>query len=355
MWWILNLNVIDKVSILVSGLPLAGVLSLALLSWLFYKVFLRRLSEERHKIFKHQFTGLITWSILCSLFFVIHQTLVSYKPLVEVAPEISIYSGFLVIILGSSTLIKTFKILAFEFFFFNSMRAGVPLLLVNVISLLLSLIIYGWLLTDLFNIQLTSILTTSAVLTIVLGLALQDTLGNLFAAISLQIDKPFELDDWIELKNGSDLISGQVKELSWRSTTLLAVTDEYITLPNRMIAQWQIVNFSARQRPFYRGYYFRVPYEASLDLVKKTLQKALTQIEDILTRPAPLIVVTEASDSWVMLKVVYAIKDYGQQYVIADKFFEVALSELQKQGVKLAPKKIQIESRFNAQESYETI
>ena len=41
-----------------------------------------------------------------------------------------------------------------------------------------------------------SLLTTSALLTAVIGLSLQDTLGNLFAAISLQIDKPFELDDW---------------------------------------------------------------------------------------------------------------------------------------------------------------
>jgi small-conductance mechanosensitive channel len=136
--------------------------------------------------------------------------------------------------------------MANEYFFFYSKKAGVPLLLVNIASLILFLIICAWAMTYFFDVKVTSVLATSAVLTIVLGLAMQETLGNLFAAISLQIDKPFAMDDWIELHHNGEIIAGQVKELSWRATLLQSMTDEMITIPNRTISQWQIINFSGK-------------------------------------------------------------------------------------------------------------
>jgi len=284
----------------------------------------------------------MTWVVLFGIAFGLHKGLRTSDLLVESFPEISVYSGFLAIILGSVVVILTLKIIAYDFFFFKSMRAGVPLLLFNVFSLVLSLLIFGWILASFFNVQLTSVLITSAVLTIVLGLALQDTLGNLFAAISLQIDKPFELDDWIELKNENEKIAGQVKELSWRSTILLAITEEYITIPNRMLAQWQIVNFSARLRPFYRGYYFRIPFESSIETARAALLKAISTIPEACATPAPLVIVTETTDSWVLLKAIYAITDYGSQYVIADRFYASALDELAKSGIVLAKNRLQL-------------
>lgn len=328
-----------------SLLILENYLALALAgfaAWIFYVVLMKSISAERHDIFRKLFRALAAQITVFSFFYAAHQALVSWPIEEFVSTQISLYLAFTTVILGGFLVIQVLRIVAFEYFFFASPRAGVPKLLINVCSLLLSLFIFGWLATSILDLQITSILTTSAVVSIVLGLALQDTLGNLFAAISLQIDKPFELDDWIELKNGDEKISGQVKELSWRATVLLAVTEEYITLPNRLIAQCQIVNFSGRLRPFYRGYFFRIPFSTSVADAKTALRKAISEIPEILSDPPSLIIITETTDSWVTLKVVYALTNYGSQYVIADKFYEAALRNLADAKIHLASPRLAI-------------
>ena len=280
---------------------------------------------------------------LAVVVFSMHMIFLSYRELFPSAVSILSASGLLTIFLGAALAIKIFKVLAFEYFFFGSKKEGVPLLLVNVCSLILSMLILGWALTGLFGVQLSSVLATSAVLTIVLGLALQDTLGNLFAAISLQIDKPFALGDWIEIKTGGEIIAGQAKELSWRATTLLALTDEYITIPNRSLAQWQITNFSGKHRPFFRGHTFRLSFDTSLKEAKSVLLEATTHVPEILTYPEPICIILETAESWILVKVAYAISNYGTQYITADKFHSKALELLAARGIRLAGSRLFVE------------
>jgi small-conductance mechanosensitive channel len=311
-------------------------------SWVFYKLFLVNLSKERHKIFNRLFRELATAFLLGLVVYGTHLLMRSYMSFIPMAEKIAPYTGLLSILFAAHLFIKITEIVANEYFFFKSMRAGVPLLLVNISKLILTVILFNWILTGIFDVQITSVVATSAVLTIVLGLALQDTLGNLFAAISLQIDKPFEMDDWIEIRNGQEKIVGQVKELSWRATVLQAMTDEIITLPNKTIAMSQIVNFSAKERPFLRSQVFRLPFEADLEKTRSLLLKLILETPGVLASPPPLTLVTETHESWIVLKVIYSLSDYGNQYVIADRFYQRALHELATNGVNLAANRLDI-------------
>lgn len=322
------------------GLVLLG---LALGSWLFYKLVLRDLSQERHKIFARLFRELLSITVLGATAYAAQLALTSVLTFYDRPQWPTAYSGLIVIFLWARHFIKIAEIVANEYFFFKSMKAGVPLLLVNVSSLILSLILLGWSLTYLFDVKVTSVIATSAVFTIVLGLAMQDTLGNLFAAISLQIDKPFEMDDWIELRNGSDKIAGQVKELTWRATLLQSLTDEMITIPNRTIAQWQIMNFSARTQPFLRGQVFRIPLDASVSDAKAALKEAMWTTPELLKTPAPTVIITETTESWIALKAIYYVSDYGFQYIAADRFYERALEILRRKNIALATDRLQID------------
>src|SRR5262249_3832385 len=60
------------------------------------------------------------------------------------------------------------------------------------------------------------LLTTSAVGAVVVGFALQDTLGNLFAGLAIQIEKPFRVGHWVAIGDKE----GQVSEVTWRATKL---------------------------------------------------------------------------------------------------------------------------------------
>lgn len=322
----------------------AVLLCLALTSWLIYKLFLRDVSIERHRGLQEDFKKLL-WLITLGLtLFGIFEFLVWMKDQSAWSEPFIPYIGLMTIIAGCAVFIKISRVMAFEYLFLGSMRAGVPLLLVNIFTLMLSLIATGWILTTIFSVNLTSILATSAILSIVLGLALQDTLGNLFAGIALQFDKPFELGDWIEVRNGSDRISGQVQEISWRATVLVAITDELVTIPNRNMAQWQISNFSGHQRPFLRSHNFRVPFDVDIEKAKTAIVVAAGTVPGILRYPAPVVIATDTTESWITLKAVYSVSDYGLQYGIADRFLTKAIAALSENGIELATSRLTVDS-----------
>lgn len=318
---------------------------LSLGSWIFYKVALKDLSKSRHKLFATLFHELRNSLILGLVSFGTYLFLRSLPIKEEWLFLTSGYVGLLCIFFGANIFIKIVQVMANEYFFFYSKKAGVPLLLVNIASLILFLIICAWAMTYFFDVKVTSVLATSAVLTIVLGLAMQETLGNLFAAISLQIDKPFAMDDWIELHHNGEIIAGQVKELSWRATLLQSMTDEMITIPNRTISQWQIINFSGKTQPFLRGQSFRFPHSIDIELARKALREAIEETPGMLLDPKPLVLVRELDPSWILIRAIYASRDYGSQYILADVFYGIALKKLAQYGLTLAKPQLEVAGR----------
>ena len=84
------------------------------------------------------------------------------------------------------------------------------------------------------------LLTTSAVGAVVVGFALQDTLGNLFAGLAIQIEKPFRVGHWIQVGDRE----GQVQEITWRATKLRTKDGQFLIVPNSVISKEPILNYS---------------------------------------------------------------------------------------------------------------
>ena len=305
---------------------------LGLVTYLFYRFFLRSVSEIRHRNLKNHFRNLSHYFLLLGisfgLFFLSNQSL-SDQVNRRVLPYVAVACFFL----GSIFFVKCCRLLVLQYLFLGSMRSGVPLLLVNIFSLVLSMLLGFWAFNSILGVQLTPLLATSAAFSLILGLALQDTLGNLFAGISLQIDKTFEIGDWLEIMNGSTQIVGQVKELSWRSTLLSGFSDETITLPNKLVAQSQVSNYSADGQPFLRSQTFKFPFSVNPDTVIKLLEQAASEISEVRGIPAPFAYVREMNDYGVTIRLIYFIENYGRQYVIGDKVMKRALSFLEQNKI----------------------
>lgn len=315
---------------------------LGIIAYLFYRFFLKGVSDERHVNLKNHLKNLLkyflTVSVLYGLFFLGSQA----APDSETIRHIQPYLGFVTFVSGAFFFVKTCRLLVLQYLFLGSMRAGVPLLLVNIFSLVLSILIAFWTVSVVFGVQLTPLLATSAAFSIILGLALQDTLGNLFAGISLQIDKTFEIGDWLEIMNGTVKIVGQVKELSWRSTVLVGFSDEMIVLPNKVVAQSQVSNFSPEGQPIVRSQLFKVPFGTNINLAIELLEQAASQISDVRGIPAPFAYMMETNDYGMSLKIIYFIENYGRQFIIADKVFKLAFELLNKNNIQIARPSIHI-------------
>jgi small-conductance mechanosensitive channel len=332
----------ERIEHLVQLEPALFILGLIVGALVFYKLFLNKLAPHRHQNLRRQFKNLF-WHLLYSttlfaIYWVLNRVQSETIPFDRIAP----YIGLLAVIGWSTVFVKTSRIILFEYLFFNSMRQGVPLLLVNLLSLGMTLILGGWLLTEIFNVQIGPLLATSAIFSVVLGLALQDTLGNLFSGVAMQFDKPYEIGDWIEIVLASQKWVGQVYEISWRATVLIGIGDELITIPNRLIGQTQISNFATRARPISRSQILRIPIDAPMAEVKATMTEAAKGVKDVLAHPAPFSYMLETADSWILYKCVYYIDDYGKQWAVGDRVIAAVSEALGKIGVELASPRIQV-------------
>src|SRR3954467_10140273 len=93
------------------------------------------------------------------------------------------------------------------------------------------------------GVDLSSIVTTSAILTAVIAFAMQDTLGNLLGGLSIQIDNTVQVGDWVRV----DDLAGQVRDIRWRSTLIETRNWETLVIPNSMIMKGRVAILGKRE------------------------------------------------------------------------------------------------------------
>lgn len=147
----------------------------------------------------------------------------------------------------------------------------------------------------------TSLLTTSALLTAIIGLSMQDTLGNLFAGLSLQAERPFEVGDWIHYEPLQK--TGRVIEISWRATKLRTQEQVDIVIPNGQLARSAIVNYSKPSTLLRRSVYVTVPNDVPTHVVHDVLLSAITTVPGVMTEPPPTVVTSafqqQGTEHWI--------------------------------------------------------
>ena len=337
---------LEKIQAHVTHETALVILGFSIATYLLYKLFLRHANTERHRNLRRHFKNLFGHcffgAAIYAIYFALLRGMELYVDHEETFARFASYVGLIVLIQGLVIVIKAARILVFEYLFLSHMKVAVPLLLINLFTLIFTVVLGGWLISDIFNIRLAPLMATSAVFSLILGLAIQDTLGNLFAGISLQIDKPYELGDWIEVHNGGQKWTGQVYEVSWRATVLLGYADELITISNRVVAQSQIATFATRLRPVARSQTYRLPYGVDTQAVKAALVASTRTLQGVRSDIQPQALVSETTESWITLKLFYYIDDFGQALTIADRVNENAMDTLSKVDVRLATQRLEV-------------
>ena len=146
--------------------------------------------------------------------------------------------------------------------------------------------------------------TGSAVLTAVMGFALKDTLGNVFAGLAIHAEQPFELGDWIQYDTNQAHI-GKVTEINWRATKVITLDEAEVIIPNGQLAQASIRNFTKPQRWSRRCRFVVAPYEESPQRVQQIMLEAIRGSFGVLEHPAASVVTNDFKERgieyWVRL------------------------------------------------------
>ncbi len=166
-------------------------------------------------------------------------------------------------------------------------------------------------------IDLTSLLATSAILSVVLGLALQDTLGNLFAGLSLQLERPYAVGDFIRVGTRE----GRVIQIAWRSTKIETMRRETITLPNSLLAKEAVMNHTNGGQPAGIEVFFGASYAAPPNLVRAEVLAALDDAPLVLSSPPPVVRAVGFDESSARYMVRFFISDFGEQTAAEDELF----------------------------------
>ena len=186
---------------------------------------------------------------------------------------------------------------------------SVPTVLRNVLSVL-ALIIAAIVLLSKHGFDTKSLLPTGAVLTAVIGLALQTTLGNLIGGLSIQLDKSVRVGDWVSI----DGLYGRVSQIRWRATSLETNDWETVIVPNSALLAGKLVVRGRRegvQSSWRRWVRFRLPHSASPAEVIALAERTLRQEPIDFVSPIP-------TPNAILLSVEEGVAQYALRYWLTD-------------------------------------
>ena len=127
------------------------------------------------------------------------------------------------------------------------------------------------------------LLTTSAVGAAIVGFALQDTLGNAFAGLAIQSEKPFRIGAWIKVGE----FEGRVTEVTWRATKLRTKSGNFVIVPNNIVAKESITNYSEPLVPTRLEVEVGASYLSTPGAVKQAILEAAANCPRVLRAPPP--------------------------------------------------------------------
>jgi small-conductance mechanosensitive channel/CRP-like cAMP-binding protein len=213
-----------------------------------------------------------------------------------------------------------------------------PRILVDVIVIIASLVWGLYILYTDFRVDLASIVTTSAVITVVLGFALQDTLGNILGGLALQLDQTVRVGEWIEL---NDSTVGKVVEIRWRQTSIETRDWETVVVPNSVLMKNRFTVIGRRiGQPIQQRQW--IPFNVALKyppaLVVETVNDAIRRadIPHVARNPEPTCMLVELASSSPGYSVAYWLTELGAMNPTNSDMRVHIVSALQRAGIPVA-------------------
>ena len=193
---------------------------------------------------------------------------------------------------------------------FRLKRIDAPTLIRNIFTIVAFTILFLIAFTFLFpEVNLGALFTTSAIFGVILGLALQDTLGNFFAGISLQADRPFQVGDVITV--GAQRHTGVVEEISWRALKIRTFTNHVVLIANSTAAK-EPIEVCPRDNLNARLVLFNTLYTDSPAKTIHVVREAVREADNVSEKVAPIVRIRNLGDNGVDYEVKYWLEDYAK-------------------------------------------
>jgi small-conductance mechanosensitive channel/CRP-like cAMP-binding protein len=188
---------------------------------------------------------------------------------------------------------------------------------------------------DVFDLPVKGLLATSGALAIIIGLALQSSLGDVFSGIVLNIERPYRVGDWIIL---DDTLQGEVVETNWRATHILTGHQDVAIIPNSLIAKSKLVNCSTPSK--IHGSSIRIKLEPTLTPAAgcDLLKEALLGSTHILRTPEPSVTIKDLSAEMIDFELSFSVADIGAVDRAQNELFDRVYRAVAAAGSQFSPR-----------------
>lgn len=238
--------------------------------------------------------------------------------------------GFFYIILSFS-FIKFIDILINESYYKKKKNLEIPHLIRNIAVVLAFSVSFLSILKNFFNVNLTSLLTTSAILSAVIGLAVQDTLTTFIAGLVLTSDHSFELGDTVIIKD----IVGKIIDTNWRTTKLLKAGGGIVSIPNNLLLKEITVNYLKRSN-IVITIKVSASYNDSPNKVKNLLLKVAHNNVNVVKDPEPFVIISGYGDSGINYELKATIhEEYLRRILIETELYSSIWYAFNREGIKI--------------------
>ncbi len=184
-----------------------------------------------------------------------------------------------------------------------------------------------------FSAPVGTLIATSGVFAIILGLALQSTLSDVFSGIALNLSRPYSVGDWIVLDDG---IEGRVVETNWRATHLVNATNDLVVLPNSVLAKARFTNLSSPNRSHGVKLGIRVVPTMAPSAISDLMHSVLLSSNSIAPVPAPAVQIMSLDAQAIEFELSFRVQDFATAATVKHEVYDLIYRHAKAAGLALA-------------------
>jgi small-conductance mechanosensitive channel len=184
-----------------------------------------------------------------------------------------------------------------------------------------------------FDLPIQGLLATSGVVAVILGLALQSSLGDVFSGIVLNFSRPYLPGDWVNIDGGTE---GRVIEMNWRATHVLTGKRDLAIVPNSTIAKSKIVNVSSPSGIHGVTVTIHLDPKTPPATGSEILKNAMLNCRLIVATPAPSVIVKSITGSSTEFEITFFVEELASATNAQNQLFDLIYRHLTVAGIRLA-------------------
>ncbi len=232
-------------------------------------------------------------------------------------PGAAHYLDVIIITCAVLLAIKTAMVIIFDYALKRVRDVDVPGLIRAPITWGAYMIAAAIIIHSVLHWDVTPLFTTSAIISLVLGFAMQDTLSNLFTGLSIHFEKSVQIGHWVRIGEHE----GRVVGVTWRAINVRTFDGDYVIIPNSTFGKVEIINYSLPTTVHAVNLFIGTSYSDPPNKVRRAILEALSRVEGIMHRPEPQIFTHSYGDFSITYRIKFWLNDYSRHFVIESDVF----------------------------------